>query len=160
MSVYAIQAIDGGPIKIGYSTNPEVRLAQLQGAHHSELVIVYSFDADQSRESWLHDRLAEFRVRGEWYRDDPEILFSMRVLEVGLRLERLVRGVTRDAMDQLGRAFSRDDVTDALAAFARDAADALADANAELLAFIETACNDPQSLRDLGERLVREDVLR
>lgn len=71
--VYAIQAVDGGPVKIGWSEKPEKRLGQLQTGHHSELRVVDSFPATQAHELQLHTLLAASAIRGEWFEDTPQL---------------------------------------------------------------------------------------
>lgn len=133
MSVYAIQAIDGGPIKVGYSSSPEQRLAQLQTAHHAELVILYAFEAEPRHEALLQEELFELRVRGEWYADEPQVLLHLRTAEVGIRLESLLRALCRNAIAALGTTFDRDDVLLRLQEFSEAAADGLAEVNEHFL---------------------------
>lgn len=62
----------GDKYKIGISNNPESRLAQIQTGSHlpAEILEVCWFDSRglaEWAESLLHDGLAEFRVRGEWF---------------------------------------------------------------------------------------------
>lgn len=59
----------GDRIKVGYSTNPEVRIAELP--HEEVLGIVPGTRSDEK--SW-HRLLADFHVTGEWFRADPEVL--------------------------------------------------------------------------------------
>jgi hypothetical protein len=74
MSVYFIQAKDGGPIKIGYASDARARLRQLQTSHHRRLVlrrVIKSGTPENERE--LHARFAAHRLVGEWFRADPEV---------------------------------------------------------------------------------------
>lgn len=71
--VYAIQAVKGGPVKIGHSADPEARLGQLQTAHHSELKVVLAFPASPRIERELHLKLRDHLVRGEWYADCADV---------------------------------------------------------------------------------------
>lgn len=67
--VYFIQARGGGPIKIGYSANPEKRLAALQTASPYDLAILAIRPGSRDDEAALHDRLSAHRLRGDWFED-------------------------------------------------------------------------------------------
>lgn len=73
MSVYFIQAEDGGPIKIGYSDDPAKRLIELQTSHHSPLVIRSTISGPPSLERKLHTRFRAHRLSGEWFSPVAEI---------------------------------------------------------------------------------------
>lgn len=75
--VYFIQAVSGGPIKIGMSQNPERRLADLQVGSPVMLRIIGAAAGGQSREAALHRRLAKYRLHGEWFADAPEVLAAI-----------------------------------------------------------------------------------
>lgn len=66
MAVYAIQAGDNGPVKLGYG-NAEARLADLQIAHWQELRIIRLWEGGEAEERILHARFADLRLRGEWF---------------------------------------------------------------------------------------------
>lgn len=70
--VYFIQAATGGPIKIGSTNNLEKRLADLQTASPIELLVIGVCDPPfDGFEKWLHSTLVGYRIRGEWFEDDP-----------------------------------------------------------------------------------------
>lgn len=72
--VYFIQAAHGGPIKIGYSTNLESRLHDLQKASPYRLVVRRVFPGGTPRrEAELHKRFAGARLSGEWFAATPEL---------------------------------------------------------------------------------------
>jgi len=73
--IYFIQRITGGPIKIGYSNNPQKRLATFQTSHHERLVILGCVHGDIPYERHLHRQFAGYRIRsdGEWFQDCREI---------------------------------------------------------------------------------------
>ena len=58
---------EGSPlVKIGYTGgDPKARLASLQTGQPMTLSLLWSVDSNY--EKWLHDRFAEYRVRGEWF---------------------------------------------------------------------------------------------
>lgn len=75
MSVYFIQAEDGGPIKIGVSDDPTKRLANIQTGHHGTLRLLAVVDgAGVELESQLHTLFEAHRVRGEWFRPHVDII--------------------------------------------------------------------------------------
>lgn len=68
-SVYFVQAENGGAIKIGYSVNPEARLARMQGtALGAKLRLIAKIDGGPEIEQLLHERFAKDRLNGEWFR--------------------------------------------------------------------------------------------
>jgi predicted nucleic acid-binding Zn ribbon protein len=71
--VYFIQA-NGGPIKIGWSTNPEGRLAALQTATHERLEILKVIPGSIQLETELHHRFMGLHKHGEWYEDKEELI--------------------------------------------------------------------------------------
>lgn len=71
MIVYFIQSSAGGPIKIGKSTNANRRLANLQTAHAERLLLLGTTQI-HSEES-LHQRFADLRLSGEWFRCDDRL---------------------------------------------------------------------------------------
>lgn len=75
--VYFMQAVHGGPIKIGMSEAPERRLADLQVGSPYKLRIIGVAAGGQPREAVLHKRLAAFRLHGEWFSDAPEVLAAI-----------------------------------------------------------------------------------
>lgn len=72
--VYALQAVNGGAIKIGCSQNPTARLSQLQGSTPTTLQLLATMAGDYTTEKGFHDRLAAHRVKGEWFNPTPEVL--------------------------------------------------------------------------------------
>lgn len=73
--VYVIQAIVGGPVKIGFSKQPcaERRLKEIQRMSPMELRVIHEYqNADFSSELQLHRKFAAYRKHGEWF--DESIL--------------------------------------------------------------------------------------
>lgn len=75
--IYFIQAKGGGPIKIGLSRNPQMRLRTIQMSHPEKLVlrrVIPVHDGTIYRaEKQVHKMFAEYRLRGEWFRAAPEL---------------------------------------------------------------------------------------
>lgn len=67
--IYAIQAADGGPVKIGKTADPARRLAEFQAACPIPLRIVGAWEYDHPHmiESLAHQTFAEARLHGEWF---------------------------------------------------------------------------------------------
>lgn len=79
--VYFIQAIDGGPIKIGKALDIKRRLKSLQTDHYSELRVIASIpDGGVALEKTLHDRFKEYRIRGEWFEPADELIKYINIL--------------------------------------------------------------------------------
>lgn len=72
--VYFIQAMSGGPIKIGYTKNISQRLATAQTHSPERLIVIASFAGGAAEEGALHWKLKAHRVGGEWYAPAPEVL--------------------------------------------------------------------------------------
>lgn len=69
---YFIQGEDGGPIKIGFTTNhPKERLSELQVGSPVRLCFVGFMKG--RRELELHRRFAHLRLHGEWFDNDLEL---------------------------------------------------------------------------------------
>lgn len=62
-----------GRIKIGYTKKPELRLAQLRAVDMEELTTLSVMDGTMYIEHKLHDMARQFSIRGEWFRDCPEV---------------------------------------------------------------------------------------
>lgn len=67
-NIYFIQAVNGGPIKIGKSSNPESRIKTLQGGNPSELHIIKVIkNVPPIEEINLHEKFKQYRIIGEWF---------------------------------------------------------------------------------------------
>jgi len=89
--VYFVQAGDptadgSAAIKIGFTTDLDQRLRQLQTAHPEPLKIVERVIGTQAIEAFLHRLLRSQRIRGEWYRLWPDDIAeaTVRLYEAGL----------------------------------------------------------------------------
>ena len=68
--VYFIEAIGGGVVKIGTSTNVAQRFAQLQSGFPYELKLLRVLPGYMEEERFFHDLFAEYRVRAEWFESE------------------------------------------------------------------------------------------
>lgn len=69
---YFIRA--GDSIKIGFASNLKRRLGGLQSSHHEPLEVLAAVSAADVDEYQTHQRFAHLRIRGEWFRSEPELL--------------------------------------------------------------------------------------
>lgn len=73
--VYFIQRGDDGPIKVGYTTHPEVRLARLQIANPETLYLRAAVRVrERAVEVALHKTFARHHIRGEWFHPHSDLL--------------------------------------------------------------------------------------
>lgn len=73
--VYFVQAISGGPIKIGSAIDPAVRLTDLQCGNPEQLRVVGVIPGGgHKREHELHVLFAQSRIYREWFAPTPELL--------------------------------------------------------------------------------------
>lgn len=71
--VYCIEAVSSHRIKIGSAADPKRRLDGMQTACPEELRLLATCLGSRELEVELHERFAEYRIRGEWFNDCPEI---------------------------------------------------------------------------------------
>lgn len=74
MSVYFIQAGDGGLIKIGHARSVTQRLAALQTGSSKTLRVLHEMRGGALEEQGLHGALRRHRIQGEWFAPHPEVL--------------------------------------------------------------------------------------
>lgn len=73
-TVYFIRAGEGGPVKIGYCTDTDERMNNLQTAHYDTLHLIRAVPGNRAKEKWLHRHFKDLRLRGEWFTFDPSML--------------------------------------------------------------------------------------
>jgi len=76
-AVYFIQAENGGPIKIGTSTDPYRRLEDFQTGAAEKLRLLGMRPA-RPRESIIHSLFAVEHVRGEWFEPSRRLLLFIQ----------------------------------------------------------------------------------
>jgi len=69
-----------GPVKIGYSQCPSIRLAQLQRSSPVPLSILAAAYGGKDRERAYHFEFAEFRLHNEWFERDAAIISEIEKL--------------------------------------------------------------------------------
>ena len=74
--IYYVQQGTDGPIKIGVSDNPDHRLKLLQVGNPDELRLIGTFHTEHVHlyEEAMHERLALWCIRGEWFEPAPQVL--------------------------------------------------------------------------------------
>jgi len=66
--LYLVGLDEDGPIKIGHSCDPRGRLMQLQmGCPHKLIMFAVYGSGKYPEEQWLHEKMAAFRLHGEWF---------------------------------------------------------------------------------------------
>lgn len=83
--VYMIYNPSSDVVKIGSSKNVLKRLKALQTSSAFELKILHVFLGWGGLEKKLHSLLSDFRLKGEWFEDKPE-LYEIISNEVGMRI--------------------------------------------------------------------------
>ena len=73
MAIYFIEAPAHRLIKIGASISPKRRLANLQAWSPTPLELIAQAKGCRLGEAYLHHKLRDLRVRGEWFSDDPRL---------------------------------------------------------------------------------------
>lgn len=97
--VYVIRAEEVNRYKIGHASDIErrVRKMRVESPVHLTLIAhVPAWDAKKT-ERRLHKRFAEYRIRGEWFRESPELLEfcgGYAVGDIGGRSQKLPQLVT------------------------------------------------------------------
>jgi hypothetical protein len=77
---YAIQAGEGGPVKIGLAKKPAERLKTLQCGNHETLRGLAAWRVLALEERQLHEEFAYAHIRGEWFRPVPALLDLVEAL--------------------------------------------------------------------------------
>lgn len=69
MTVYFVQRVSGGPIKIGYSSNLQARMASISTATPEKLLLLASARGCVDDEKRMHSLLSSHHVHKEWFED-------------------------------------------------------------------------------------------
>ena len=79
-----------GPVKIGMSASPEVRLANLQTSYPYRLTILARFSGGEDEEAAVHRLFRPDRLEGEWFRRSAEILQFIDMLNFRVAFHQIV----------------------------------------------------------------------
>lgn len=85
--VYFLQSASG-PIKIGFSTNPVLRISSLRTAAAENIRVLAVVDGDKAMEAALHQEFAAARIRNEWFQPTPGLLAKIADLQSVTTLKR------------------------------------------------------------------------
>lgn len=73
--IYALQAITGGPIKLGTTEDLPRRLAQLEAHYRQPLAVLATFEGGRDEERAIHKRFAHLRYgRTEQFRPAADLM--------------------------------------------------------------------------------------
>ena len=65
--VYFVEMGQDGPIKIGFSKDPEGRRSKLQTGAPEKMTILCCLESDRVLETALHRQLCRYKISGEWF---------------------------------------------------------------------------------------------
>lgn len=71
--VYFVQGHEGGPVKIGVTSDIDKRLKALQTGHPDFLRLLRWVPGDAVTEASFHARFASLRMTGEWFRFEGDL---------------------------------------------------------------------------------------
>jgi hypothetical protein len=78
--VYFIQGKKTKNIKIGFSTDPNDRLRQHQTGSGEKLLMIACVEGNQELETQIQKRFDSFRVHGEWFSPNDELIEFIKSL--------------------------------------------------------------------------------
>ena len=79
MTVYFVQAGEGGRIKVGYSPYPDQRIDFLRRFNGADIKVLATIEGTRRLEHYIHVHLAAHRAHGEWFNPTPEVLELCRM---------------------------------------------------------------------------------
>jgi len=94
-SIYVMAVRNGqeisGPVKVGITSNPGLRLAQFQTACPYEMLIVRTFQAPDREiareiEKCFHATQREHLLRGEWFNLQPNIACGILAFQIRMAI--------------------------------------------------------------------------
>lgn len=72
--VYFVEAEGMGLVKIGTSSDMHLRLCSIRSHSPAPIRFLKAIAGDAALEAALHNRFSRLRVRGEWFRAEPELM--------------------------------------------------------------------------------------
>lgn len=82
--VYFVRAVKTGFIKIGYSTAPAKRVSDMQVGNGESLSLILTVPGSRAEERAFHMRFNDSRERGEWFREDGQLLKFLKAKKLDL----------------------------------------------------------------------------
>jgi len=101
--VYFIGGIKRGPIKIGVSACPELRLKALQTGYPHRLAVLASFAGGEEEEEAVHWLLVEHKLEGEWFRRSAEILQFIDMVNCRVAFSMIVERFQKQRAERAAR---------------------------------------------------------
>lgn len=71
-------------LKIGYTQNLKERL-KAYNTHSAEFELINSTEGDQDLESFSHKLLTNYNIKGEWFKEDPVVVWELTKQEYEIR---------------------------------------------------------------------------
>lgn len=71
---FAKECVKNGAIKIGVSTNPHTRVRSLDIGSPNGVVIIAVIPGEIQTEREMHNKFAQYRIKGEWFSPSDELL--------------------------------------------------------------------------------------
>ena len=65
--VYFVEMGPEGPIKVGFSKDPEGRRNHLQTGTPEQMTLLCCLESDRVLETAIHRQLCRYRISGEWF---------------------------------------------------------------------------------------------
>jgi hypothetical protein len=78
--IYFIHDRISRAVKIGVSNNPADRLGTLQTGNPNRMELLGHIRGDERDEARLHQQFAEYKVGGEWFKDDQHVMDTIQKL--------------------------------------------------------------------------------
>lgn len=92
--IYFIRAGSHGPVKIGYSLDPNRRLRDLQTSSASDLRLLAIMAGERTHKRAIHSQFREYRMKGEWFAPHESLMAFVRGIP-GRRLRHIPKGRIR-----------------------------------------------------------------
>jgi hypothetical protein len=93
-TIYFLRRIDGGAIKIGYtSRRARDRQSAAQTFHDADVLVLAEGAGDAALEACLHACFAHARRQGEWFEPVQELLELVDAVNDGVSLRDYVAGL-------------------------------------------------------------------
>jgi len=83
MSVYVAMRADGA-VKIGTSTNPDLRMKKLEHSEGQRMVLLRVIDGTYPHEKWMHINFVDDHIYGEWFKFNPTMMTVLIPEDLGV----------------------------------------------------------------------------
>ena len=89
--VYFVQNEATGSVKIGHSTDLQMRLSSLQTSADADLRVIRTVPGGRAVERWFHKRFAHLHIKGEWFAFTACMLTEIAPDEIPVRKSVVIR---------------------------------------------------------------------